>query len=101
MNDFKNTSPAETFVGHGQQIWMIDEADLFLMVECKGKECFGEKFSLWKEDYPVLRKLLVYFFADHELAIKENLDLKKGHYAIRSSRLRQDEHHVVGAVFSK
>jgi hypothetical protein len=78
MNDFKNTSPVETSRGHGQQIWMIDEADLFSMIECKGKECFGEKFLLWKEDYPVLRKLLVYFFADQELAIKENLDLKKG-----------------------
>jgi hypothetical protein len=78
MNDFKNTSPVETSTGHGQQIWMIDEMDLFSMVECKGKECFGEKFLLWKEDYPVLRKLLVYFFADQELAIKEDLDLKKG-----------------------
>jgi DNA replication protein DnaC len=78
MNDFKNTSPVETSIGHGQKIWMIDEADLFSMVECKGKECFDEKFLLWKEDYPVLRKLLVYFFADHKLAIKENLDLKKG-----------------------
>jgi hypothetical protein len=78
MNDFKNDSPVETSTGQGQQIWMIDEADLFSMVECKGKEYFDEKFSLWKEDYPVLRKLLVYFFADHELAIKENLDLKKG-----------------------
>jgi DNA replication protein DnaC len=79
MNDFKNIADTlEVSRGHGQQIWTIDEVDLFLMVECKGKECFGERFSLWKEDYPVLRKLLVYFFTDHELAIKENLDLKKG-----------------------
>lgn len=78
MNDFKNASPAETSKGRNQQIWMIDEAELFTMVECKGKECFGEKFLLWEKDYPVLRKLLVYFFADDELAIKENLDLKRG-----------------------
>jgi hypothetical protein len=78
MNDFKNTSSAETPTGHRQQIWMIDETDLFSMMEDKGKECFGEKFFLWKEDYPVLRKLLIYFFADSERAINEGLDLKKG-----------------------
>jgi hypothetical protein len=79
MNDFKNMNDhAKISTRQGQQIWMIDETDLFSMIEDSGKECFGEKFSLWKEDYPVLRKLLVYFFADQELAIKENLDLKKG-----------------------
>jgi hypothetical protein len=79
MNDFKNIADTvEAPSGHGQQIWMIDEVDLFSMIEDKGKECFGEKFFLSKKDYPVLRKLLVYFFADNEMTINENLDLKKG-----------------------
>jgi hypothetical protein len=79
MKDFKNIGDgAEASIGRGQQIWMIDEVDLFLMLETKGKECYGEKFSLWKEDYPTLRKFLIYFFADSERAVNEGLDLKKG-----------------------
>lgn len=79
MSDFKNIADTgEASRGHGQQIWMIDEVDLFSMMEDKGKECFGEKFFLWKEDYPVIRKLLIYFFADAERAVNERLDLKKG-----------------------
>jgi hypothetical protein len=60
------------------QIWMIDERDLFAMLEEKGKECFGYKFFLWKEDYYLLKKLLIYFFSDQQLADSNNLDLKKG-----------------------
>ncbi|MBY0435097.1 MAG: ATPase [Cyclobacteriaceae bacterium] len=72
------TDTVETSTHQAQQIWMIDEADLFSMLETSGKECYGEKFSLWKEDFPTLRKLLIYFFADSERAVNEGLDLKKG-----------------------
>jgi hypothetical protein len=60
------------------QIWMIDERDLYAMLEEKGQECFGPKFLLWKEDYYLLKKLLIYFFSDQQLADRNNLDLKKG-----------------------
>lgn len=63
---------------HDQQIWMINQSDLFELIEIQGKECYGEKFSLWKEDMELLRKILIYFFADQELAKTNNIDLKKG-----------------------
>ena len=51
-------------VSNDQKIWMINQSDLFEMIESQGKECYGEKFFLWKEDVELLRKLLIYFFAD-------------------------------------
>jgi energy-coupling factor transporter ATP-binding protein EcfA2 len=75
----KNKSVTSLPSGEGAgQIWMIDERELFEMLELKGKEWYGEKFLLWKEDYSVVRKLSAYFFSDDELAKKNAIDLKKG-----------------------
>lgn len=65
-------------VSHDLKIWMINQSDLFEMIESQGKECYGEKFSLLEEDVELLRKLLIYFFSDWELTKRNNIDLKKG-----------------------
>ncbi len=77
-NPQPNTRDPMRIESHEQQIWMIDQSELFAMIENQGKECYGEKFSLWKKDAALLRKLLIYFFADQELAKANNIDLKKG-----------------------
>jgi hypothetical protein len=75
----KNKSVTNLPSGEGaDQIWMIDERELFDMLEHKGKQSYGEKFLLWEEDYSVVRKLLICFFNDIELAKKNTIDLRKG-----------------------
>ncbi len=78
LNPQPNTRDPILPESHEQQIWMINQSEFFAMIENQGKECYGEKFSLWKEDAMLLRKLLIYFFADQELAKTNNIDLKKG-----------------------
>ncbi len=60
------------------QIWMINEHDLFEILQEHGRKYYGEKFTLWKEDYHAIRKLLIYFCGDYALASKNSIDLKKG-----------------------
>lgn len=68
-------SPAQEGFG---QIWMIDEAELFELLQDHGRKCYGECFRIWKQDYPVIRRLLCYFFGDQALACKIGIDLTKG-----------------------
>lgn len=44
----------------------------------QGKALFGSKFQLNREDWPVIRKLIVYHVRDEEWCAKEGLDLNKG-----------------------
>lgn len=44
----------------------------------KGKELHGPKFHLRREDWPVLRKLLIYHVGDQELCAAAGIDLEKG-----------------------
>jgi energy-coupling factor transporter ATP-binding protein EcfA2 len=47
-------------------------------LEKRGKESFGDKFKIHKQDYEIISKLLVYFLADKQNADKLGLDLQKG-----------------------
>lgn len=71
-------TPAASAAGHRHQIWMIDEIDLFHMLEERGRQCYSEKFSLWEEDFLTLRKLLSYFLGDAGMAERLGLDMHKG-----------------------
>ena len=44
----------------------------------QGKIQYGQKFQLNREDWPIIRKLIIYHVRDEELAQKEGLDLSKG-----------------------
>lgn len=46
--------------------------------EKRGKELYGEKFKIWKEDYDIIYKLLVYFLKDKEEAKRLGIELQKG-----------------------
>lgn len=43
----------------------------------KGKELHATKFHLRREDWPVLRKLLIYHVGDQELCVAAGIDLEK------------------------
>ncbi|GAF05839.1 P-loop NTPase family protein [Saccharicrinis fermentans] len=44
----------------------------------KGREIYGECFSLQSADMPIIRKLFVYMIRDEELMVEEGLDSRKG-----------------------
>lgn len=44
----------------------------------KGKELFGGKFDIFKDDHEIMSKLLMYILKDEEKARKSNISLKKG-----------------------
>lgn len=46
--------------------------------EKRGRELYGEKFKILKEDHTIIYKLLVYFLKDEEEAKRLGLDLHKG-----------------------
>lgn len=47
-------------------------------LEKRGKELYGEKFRIHKEDYQIIYKLIVYFIGDQSEAVKLGIDLSKG-----------------------
>lgn len=47
-------------------------------LEKRGKELYGEKFRIHKEDYEIIYKLIVYFIGDQSEAVKLGIDLSKG-----------------------
>lgn len=46
--------------------------------EKRGRELYGEKFKIWKEDHDIIYKLLVYFLKDEEEAKRLGIELQKG-----------------------
>lgn len=46
--------------------------------EKRGKELYGDKFKILKEDHTIIYKLLVYFLRDEEEAKRLGLELHKG-----------------------
>lgn len=44
----------------------------------QGKALYGQKFQLNREDWPVIRKLIIYHVRDEEQCAKAGLDLSKG-----------------------
>lgn len=55
-----------------------DFAKCLEFLEKKGKEHYGHKFKIRKEDSPIIYKLLVYFIMDEANCKKHNLDPNKG-----------------------
>jgi len=47
-------------------------------LEKRGKELYGEKFRIHKEDHQIIYKLIVYFIGDQSEAVKLGIDLSKG-----------------------
>ncbi len=60
------------------------ESDVFHFQECisflekTGSKIYGPKFKVLEEDYPIIFRLLVYFFKDQKNAAEFDLDLRKG-----------------------
>ncbi len=48
------------------------------IIERKGKELFGEHFSIQHEDHELIAKLLAYILKDEETTSKQGIALKKG-----------------------
>jgi len=57
---------------------IIELEQIFLFLEQKGKETFGKDFAINPKDYPVIFKLMIYFYRDKFHAEKYNIDLQKG-----------------------
>lgn len=55
-----------------------DYYKLIRAVEIRGKNLFGEKYTIQDIDRPVVSKLLSYFLQDKNVAESENIDLNKG-----------------------
>jgi energy-coupling factor transporter ATP-binding protein EcfA2 len=53
-------------------IWCIS------FLEKRGKELYGEKFRIHKEDHQIIYKLIVYFIGDQSEAVKLGIELSKG-----------------------
>ncbi|MBL7893622.1 MAG: ATPase [Bacteroidia bacterium] len=47
-------------------------------MEKKGKELFGDSFTIYPADYEIIFKLLVYAIGDPKNAVKHNINLNKG-----------------------
>ena len=47
-------------------------------LERKGKESFGDKFTILEEDHQLILQLLCYFLRDKQTAQTHNIDLSKG-----------------------
>jgi energy-coupling factor transporter ATP-binding protein EcfA2 len=50
----------------------------FKIIESKGKEIFGEHFTIYSEDSEVINKLLTWFLKDEKAAQHFNINLNKG-----------------------
>lgn len=48
------------------------------MIEQKGRELFGEQFSLHSEDYEIISKLIAYIMRNEEISREHNISLRKG-----------------------
>lgn len=46
--------------------------------EKRGKELYGQKFKIWKEDHNIIYKLLIYFLQDEVEAKRLGIELHKG-----------------------
>ena len=67
-----NNSPLERGKGGVNFTWCLS------FFEKRGKELYGEKFKILKEDHTIIYKLLVYFLRDEEEAQRLGLELHKG-----------------------
>lgn len=57
---------------------VVELEDIFLFLEQKGKETFSKSFILNPKDYPLIFKLMIYFYQDQYHAEKYDIDLQKG-----------------------
>lgn len=55
-----------------------DYDKIFSFLEKKGKQDFGNQFSLHEIDLPLIKKLLAYFLKDEYVCTQENISLRKG-----------------------
>lgn len=67
-----NNSPLEGGKGGVNFTWCLS------FFEKRGKELYGEKFKILKEDHAIIYKLLVYFLCDEEEAKRLGIELHKG-----------------------
>ena len=51
---------------------------MLIYLDAKGKQLFGKRFKIYKEDHEIIWKLANYIIRDHENCKKLNLDLDKG-----------------------
>lgn len=68
--------PVETSVKAGSRSMNFSWCLSFF--EKRGKELYGDKFKILKEDHTIIYKLLVYFLRDEEEAKRLGLELNKG-----------------------
>jgi len=61
----------------GNQI-LYNFEKILVYLDAKGKQLFGDKFKIYKEDREILYKLCNYQIRDYETCKKLNIDLKKG-----------------------
>ncbi len=61
---------------NGKPVYDFEKCLGFL--QSKGRELFGDKFLIFKEDHDLIYKLLLYVIGDEENALKQGLSLKKG-----------------------
>ena len=54
-----------------------DYAKVIELIDRKGKDLYGLKFKLQKEDLQLILKLAAYFLRDEEFCAKENINLEK------------------------
>ncbi|NCT10902.1 MAG: ATPase [Flavobacteriia bacterium] len=47
-------------------------------IKHQGKIRYGQSFKIWKEDIPIIFKLLIYMIKDHKVADKLQINLDKG-----------------------
>lgn len=57
---------------------MYDFAHCLEFLEIKGKQLFGERFTIFKEDQELIYRLLVYMIGDKEGARQKGVSLEKG-----------------------
>lgn len=57
---------------------IIDFAWCLAFFEKRGKELYGKKFTILKDDHDIIYKLLIYFIGNQQEAEKHNIDLNKG-----------------------
>ncbi len=47
-------------------------------IDAKGKECFGKHFKIYKEDHPLIYKLMIYTIKDQKACTEKGINLNKG-----------------------
>ncbi len=72
MESHSNNTPLEGGKGGVNFTWCLS------FFEKRGKELYGDKFKIWKEDQDIIYKLLIYFLKDEAEAKRLGIELHKG-----------------------